>query len=112
MGRSVVYTGSRHYVPGRRQKTVKESWYIGTSAFKFVSIAAIAVLLGLYVSNSARNSQNDSLLQSLNQQKSQLNDQLDSLQVEEARNNNALKTQSAAVQMGMVQSTGQQTVSP
>ncbi len=102
MGRTLVYR-SRNYRSPRRKKTVSPSVYVGPMAFRFVTIAAVAVLLSLYVSTTAKTTQNDALLRHLTEQKQHLTDQLDVLRVEEARNQTATETKKKAEEAGLMQ---------
>ena len=88
MGRAVVYRQRGSYRRGRRSGVVRESWHVGPNAFRFVVIAAVAVLSAMYIQTNAKNGQNDALLHQLNNQKNQLTDQLQALDVEAARASN------------------------
>lgn len=101
MGRAVVYRGSGSNRRGSRARTVTESWYVGPMAFKFVAVAAAAVLLSLYVSNSSQNAQSAAMAQKVVQKQSDLQTQLQALDVEAARYNNAENTRKAADDMHM-----------
>lgn len=101
MGRAIVYTGHRRYVRGRR-KSVRQSWYVGANAFKFVTVAAIAVLLALYVTTNAKNSESKALVRKLNQNQSELQTKLEALDVEAARKGNAENLNKEAEALGLV----------
>lgn len=101
MGRAIVYTGRRRFNRGRRSSTVRESWYVGPMAFKFVAVAAAAVLLSLYVSNSSQAARDAAVSQKISDEQADLQTQLQALDVEAARYNNAENTRKAAEEMKM-----------
>ncbi len=97
MARPLVYTGHRSYHHRTKRRVRSEStMYVGPMAFRFVTIAAIGVLLTLYVMNQARAGQNNAMLQRLTQQKEDLVNRLEVLKVEEARSATATKTKDDA----------------
>ncbi len=110
MGRAVVYTGSRSYRRGHRRSTVRESWYVGANAFKFVTIAAVAVLMGMYITTNARNAQSKAMVRKLSQDQSDLQTKLDELNVESARSGNAENLNKQAGDLGLVKSTSETSV--
>jgi len=105
MGRAVVYTGSRLYGRGHRRKTVRESWYVGANAFKFVTIAAVAVLLAMYVTTNAKNAESKAFVRQLSHNQTELQTELDALSVESARKGNAENLNKQAQESGLVKST-------
>ncbi|MFA6081840.1 MAG: hypothetical protein WC773_00280 [Patescibacteria group bacterium] len=107
MGRALVYTGKNRYRHGYRRRTVSKSAFIGPTTFRFVAIAALGVLLGLYVINTTRTTGNDAVIRDISQQKESLNNQLDALTAEEARNQTATETKKKAEGQGMVQGANQ-----
>lgn len=111
MGRSVVYSGSGRFGRGRRRKSVRESWYVGANAFKFVTIAAVGVLLALYVTTNAKNDESKAIVRKMAQDQTELQTKLDSLNVESARKGNAENLNKAADNLGLVKSTTESTLS-
>ncbi len=102
MGRSLVYTGSRHY-SAKRRRTSQSNVYVGPTAFRFVALAALAVMAALYIETSAHTSSQTAALHSLSTQSSSLNDRLDALQVESTRQDTASRIKDQANNIGMTQ---------
>ncbi|MCX6812012.1 MAG: hypothetical protein NTW79_00080 [Candidatus Berkelbacteria bacterium] len=85
MGRNFVITNSNSTEFGVKKRTVGRKFSIGPKASRFLAIVVFGALGILYLTQSTQGADRSFQVQSLSDQKSQLLEQRDQLQVEKSR---------------------------
>ena len=85
MGRDFVYTNSISSDLGAKKRTVKRRFFIGPKAMRFVAIAIFASLGILYLTQSTQGADRSYKIRNLTNQKADLTEQRDRLEIEQSR---------------------------
>ena len=85
MGRDFIYTNSTSSDLGAKKRTVGRRFFIGPKAMRFVAIAIFASLGILYLTQSTQGADRSYKVRDLTNQKADLTEQRDRLEIEQSR---------------------------
>lgn len=85
VGRDFIYTNSTSSDLGAKKRTVGRRFFIGPKAMRFVAIAIFASLGILYLTQSTQGADRSYKVRDLTNQKADLTEQRDRLEIEQSR---------------------------